>query len=136
MKSIFSSAPDENGVAFSETFPSNICCLLTVICYHLGRVYSPLQPARNMKFASGSLDFILRYFSVFSEEKSFSCYSLLSAGSSLVLPSRSLTSPQHFSCCCEIFVFLTLQLKQRLPASHRGDVFGVLQGVESKVVQD
>lgn len=63
------SAPHENGVAFGETFPSNICCLLTVICYHLGRVYFPLQPARNMKFASGSLDFILSYFSVFSGEK-------------------------------------------------------------------
>lgn len=94
----FFSAPDESAIAFGETFPSNICCLLTVICYCSGRVYLLPQPATNMKFASGPLDFILTYFSVFSEENSFSCCSLLSAGrgSSLVLPPCSLpvsTSP-------------------------------------------
>lgn len=56
------SSPDESAVAFSETFPGNIYCLLAVICYCLGRAHLPLQPARNMKFASGLLDFILTYF--------------------------------------------------------------------------
>jgi len=68
------SSPDESAIAFGETFPGNIYCLLTVICYCLGRVHLPLQPARNMKFASGPSDFILTYFSVFSEENPVSFF--------------------------------------------------------------
>lgn len=89
MKSIFFfSAPDENAIAFGETFPSNIYYSLTIICCCLSRVYLPSQPARNIKFASGPSDLLLSYFSVFSKENSFSCCSLQSAGSgsNLVVP--------------------------------------------------
>lgn len=100
---VFFSASDETAIAFGETFPSNIYCLLTVICYCPGRVYFPPQPARNMKFASGPLDFILSYFSVFSEENSFSRCFFLSARSGRVWSCHLALLHQHFSDYREIF---------------------------------
>lgn len=85
MNSHFFCAPDESAIAFGETFPSNIYCLLSVIC--LGRTYLPSQPARNMKLASGPLDFILTYFSVLSEENPF-----------LAVPSSVLEAAAVWSC--------------------------------------
>lgn len=85
MKSHFFCAPDESAIAFGATFPSNIYCLPSVIC--LGRTYLPPQPARNMKLASGPLDFILTYFSVLSEENPF-----------LAVPSSVLEAAAAWSC--------------------------------------